>query len=100
MRIISQDGTIDTPYNLSMVWIREKYGYSVMAGMPDDEPVSLGNYSSREKAIKAMEMLRNEYGKHYFGQGGAMATANFYIPAFGFIPPKVFQFPKDDEVEV
>lgn len=47
-----------------------------------------------------MEMLRNEYGKHYFGQGGAMATANFYIPAFGFIPPKVFQFPKDDEVEV
>lgn len=49
MRIISQDGTIDTPYNLSMVWIREKYGYSVMAGMPDDEPVSLGNYSSREK---------------------------------------------------
>ena len=45
-------------------------------------------------------MLRKEYGKHFFGQGGAMATANFYVPPFAFIPPKVFQFPQDEDVEV
>lgn len=106
MRIISQGGTIDVPYDY--------FSFSVASGKNKDVEYSciycyntsaphgtkLAEYSSKEKALKAMEMLRNEYGKHYFGQGGAMATSNFYVPAFGFIPPKVFQFPKDDEIEV
>ena len=66
----------------------------------DDECITMAIYSSRVKAEKAMEMLHKEYGKHFFGQGGAMATANFYVPPFAFIPPKIFQFPADKDLEV
>ena len=62
--------------------------------------VSLGEYSSKEKAIKVLDMIEKEYGKHFYGQGGALTTANFYVPPFAFIPPKVFQMPQDNEVEV
>ena len=58
----------------------------------------LGIYSSEEKAIKVLDMIQNEYGTHYYGNGGPMATANFYIPPFKYIPPKVFQMPQDSEV--
>lgn len=91
MRIISQDGTIDIPYELSMIWIRGKYGYSVMANMPNDDPVGLGMYSLREKALKAMKMLREEYFETEHEK--VYRDGTYY-----FLP--VFQFPKDDEVEV
>lgn len=106
MRIISQDGTIDIPYNLFSLSVASgkykdvEYSCIYCHNISAPHGTKMAEYSSKEKAIKAMEMLRNEYGKHYLGQGGAMATANFYVPAFGFIPPKVFQFPKNDEVEV
>lgn len=104
MRVISQDGRIDIPY--------DDWCFSINSGKYEDveyasinyynaiESYKIAEYTSNEKALKAMGMLRNEYEKHYFGQGGAMVTANFYVPPFGFIPPKIFQFPKDDEVEV
>lgn len=102
MRVISQDGTVDTPYGLSMIWIREKYGYSVMANMPNDDPVGLGKYSSREKALKAMEMCRKryaiaEYNRRIIPKGDTpvMETAKELLTS-GFI----FQFPQDDEIEV
>lgn len=60
----------------------------------------LGTYSTEEKAIKVLDMIQKEYGKHYYGQGGQMATADIYIQPFAFIPPKVFQMPADEEVEV
>ena len=99
MRLISQDGKFDIPYDEIVV---ELFGECVV-GRPKEyigRDIILGSYSTEEKAEKAMEMLREEYGKHFFGQGGAMATANFYVPPFAFIPPKVFQFPKDEDVEV
>lgn len=102
MRVISQDGTVDTPYELSMIWIREKYGYSVMANMPNDDPVGLGKYSSREKAVKAMEMCRKhyaiaEYNRRIIPKGDTpvMETTKELLTS-GFI----FQFPQDDEIEV
>ena len=60
----------------------------------------IGEYSTEEKAIKVLDMIQEEYGKHYYGQGGQMATADIYIQPFAFIPPKVFQMPSDEEVEV
>ena len=60
----------------------------------------IGTYSTEEKAIKVLDMIQEEYGKHYYGQGGQMATADIYIQPFAFIPPKVFQMPSDEEVEV
>ena len=104
MRILSQDGTIDVPYERFIISVNMQNQGEIIAwtenDISDDECIVMAVYSSRAKAEKAMEMLREEYGKHFFGQGGAMATANFYVPPFAFIPPKVFQFPQDEDVEV
>lgn len=58
----------------------------------------IGIYYTEEKAIKVLDMITEEYGKHLYGQGGQMATADYYVPPFAFIPPKVFQMPQDSEV--
>ena len=104
MRVISQNGTIDVPYERFIISVNMQEQSEIIAWtgnhISDDECIVMASYSSKEKAEKAMEMLREEYGKHFFGQGGAMATANLYVPAFAFIPPKVFQFPQDEDVEV
>lgn len=118
MRVISQDGTIDTPYELSMIWIREQYGYLVMANLPNDEPVTLGKYSSREKALKAMEMLRETYtgmpivmqnvaisedvAKEFerLKKCGVMVRTENQPSKVDFINNAIFQFPQDDEIEV
>ena len=99
MRIISQNCAIDVPYEMSAIRNEDNVIILNMVGETGKGSV-IARYSTSEKAEKAMEMLREEYGKHFFGQGGAMATANFYVPPFSFIPPKVFQFPQDEDVEV
>ena len=99
MRIISQNGEIDVPYEMSAIRNDDKQIILCMAGETGKGSV-IATYSTSEKAQKAMEMLREEYGKHFFSKGWAMATANSYVPPFAFIPPKVFQFPKDGDVEV
>ena len=59
----------------------------------DKECLILGKYSTKEKALKAMELLREAYLKF------AHATNNDSFYAF-FDNPKVFRFPADDEVKV
>lgn len=104
MRIISQDGTLDLPYECFVIGVNMQNQGEIIAWtgnhISDDECIVMAVYSSFAKAQKAMEMLREEYYKHIFGKGGAMATANFYVPPFAFIPPKIFQFPKDEDLEV
>lgn len=91
MRLISQDGTYDFPYEHVVVYRNET---SVVCGiMPDiREKVLLAKYSSKAKALKVMEMLREEYSQY------CTARSNEYW--FAFNNPKVFQFPKDEEIEV
>lgn len=100
MRIISQDGILDFPYEKCCVWLDKNSKCVKLSpiGEPDSNYV-FGLYSTEAKAQKAMEMLREEYGKHIFSKGLAM-TANSYVPPFGFIPPKVFQFPQDEDVKL
>ena len=106
MRLISQNGTIDVPYDcFSLTIATGKYEDVEVAciychNLSSPKGTKLAEYSSKEKAEKAMEMLHKEYCEHYFTKGGAMATANFYVQPFAFIPPKVFQFPQDEDVEV
>ena len=104
MRIISQDGTIDIPYEQCVIQRFKESIYFLNKNLTGIEQLVsdmiLASYSTEEKAEKAMEMLQEEYGKHFFGQGGAMATVNLYVPAFAFIPPKIFRFPNDEDVEV
>ena len=99
MRLISQDGKGDMPYEN---FIFRVYGGDIVASrdiLIDKKPI-VAKYSTEAKALKVMEMLREEYLKHIYGSGGEMATRDLYIPPFAFIPPKVFKFPDDEEVEV
>lgn len=64
MRIISQDGTIDVPYEyVALVVSGGKYKDTEYAciychNVSAPHGTKLAEYSSKEKALKAMEMLR------------------------------------------
>lgn len=86
MRVISQDGTLDFPYENSIVFIdtrgvRDKAFVRTQA-IGDNEASIMAQYSTEEKAKKAMKMLREDYKKcvkcHYL---------------------MTFQFPAEEELE-
>lgn len=91
MRVISQDGTIDVPYEISSLSMAVgKYEDVLHAAIYfHNSSTAMGTkmaeYGSKEKAKKAMEMLREQYKKY------VRASVNIY---------GCFQFPKDDEIEV
>lgn len=78
MRVISQDGTVDFPYEKAVLYAEYE---SVIAKVGEERCV-VGIYSTEEKAIKVMEMLREVY--------------RFYNDADNGI----FCFPQDNEIEV
>ena len=91
MRIISQGGISDLPYEQISISIdcddeRTIIAYAVSSGTIWE----LAEYSKKEKAEKAMEMLRTEYGNY------KQAKSSEYYFAFNY--PKVFRFPQDSEV--
>ena len=66
MRVISQDGTIDIPYELSAVTIGHKvdlskFDINIRSKLLDERQCIVAIYSTEEKAKKAMEMLRKAY---------------------------------------
>ena len=106
MRVISQRGNYDFPYE--HIVVRHEMEY-VMAVHKEKEYV-LGKYSSDDKAIKAMEMLREQYGKLEVMKVLASGTAEYMEKALAtdemikhyntYCNMNVFQFPQDDEIEV
>jgi hypothetical protein len=95
MRVISQDGIIDMPYehiciSTSYQNPKEIFAWHILGS--DDDDVCIARYSTEEKAIKAMEMLREEYKKIREYETDYMG--------FALDHPKVFQFPQDDEIDV
>lgn len=101
MRIISQNGSVDLAYEHVGIAISATDGTTIIAlpvSITDDTYWELAKYSTKEKAKEVMEMLRTEYRKYFFGNGGAMATVDFYVQPFAFTPPKVFRFPQDGDV--
>ena len=121
MRVISQDGTNDFPYDSSSVSIYEGcingriYVRMQLCGGCDDS-VDVADYSTKEKAEKAMEMLRDtyQYGKRVavpkLDESGIdkedditlynTRLINDFFKGGTYVPTKVFQFPKDEDVEV
>ena len=119
MRVISQDGTLDFSYEMSTIFI---YGSieNVVAIQPvgDSQLSIIGRYSSKENAIKAMEMLRESYvgmpivmqnidisedvAKEFerLKKCGIMVQTENQPSKVDFINNVVFQFPQDDEIEV
>lgn len=90
MRVISQNGKIDYPYEQSIVFIDPKGTHAVLiqpAG--EHKGFALGIYSTKEKAIKAMEMLREAWIKETVEFEDGIYHRNI-----------IFQFPQDSEIEV
>ena len=106
MRVISQHGNVDLPYEQIVVCHATE---SVIALYNEKEYV-LGKYSSKEKAYKAMEMLRKQYGKLEVMKVLASGTAEYMEKVLatdemikhyeGYCDMNVFQFPQDEDVEV
>lgn len=93
MRIISQDGRFDLPYELVAVSIDTVDEMMIIAyavNSEDSEIWNLAEYSTKAKAAKAMEMLRTEYGNY------EQARSSEYYFSFNY--PKLFRFPQDSNV--
>lgn len=108
MRIISQNGNVDLPYEKTLIFHAMETVLARCEGY--DKEIVLGEYSSMEKAYKAMEMLREQYERlEVFKVLASGATEHMeksltyeelvkYNQLYREM--NVFQFPKDDEVEV
>lgn len=86
MRLISQDGSIDLPYEQVVVTINADDKKTIIAcpvNVADETYWNMAKYSTKAKAAKAMEMLRTEYD----------------TPSSGGDYLMVWQFPKDSLVD-
>ena len=102
MRIISQDGKCDYPYENSTLFIDYMDGrvIKIVPSTGGCKGTKIATYSTEEKAIKAMEMLREKYLQYISLQGGESALVQAVFQPNYWVLPKVFQFPQDDEIEV
>lgn len=102
MRVISQHGNVDLPYEQIVVC----HAMESVIALYNGEKYVLGEYSSKEKSYKAMEMLREAYENNMFYH--CMANRKGYVEAqsalgaeqFRKATTEYFQFPQDDEIEV
>lgn len=88
MRIISQDGSVDFPYEVCYVWILGSQILATLTSTDLSEQV-LATYSTQEKAKKAMQMLHSYY-KNYM-------TEKIYKQGIRNMWP-LFQFPQENEI--
>lgn len=85
MRVISQHGNVDLPYEQIVVC----HAMESVIALYNGEKYVLGEYSSKEKAYKAMEMLREAWINEAIEFTHGIYHRNI-----------VFKFPQDDEIEV
>ena len=124
MRIISQDGSIDFPYENSCVLIfplitPKLFTIRIQMAGDTDTITQIATYSTEEKALKAMEMLRKAYVSmpiifqnveitedvvkqfEKLKKSGIISrTMNNEPSKVEYVNNCIFQFPKDDEIEV
>lgn len=110
MRIISQDGTIDVPYEMVVIQRFEEDIYFLnrnLTGVEDlISDIRLAKYSTEAKALKAMEMLRKVYENNVFYRCTAGSKRFEEVQRilseeqFRKATTEYFQFPQDDEIEV
>nr|DAK54063.1 MAG TPA: hypothetical protein [Caudoviricetes sp.] len=116
MRIISQGGTLDMPYEICTVWCR---GSVIMCDMCGDNTTKtvLATYSTDKKAQKVMEMLRVAYAGKFITNADIPDDFNETVKTamkggFGTVVVKdtcervefnnlngYFQFPAEEELE-
>ena len=111
MRVISQDGTMDVPYEISSFSMAVGkyenvehavifcYNYSTSMG------TKMAEYGSKENAKKAMEMLRIAYeNNEFYHHISNSEHFTEFVKALGEEMSKkatseYFQFPTDEELE-
>lgn len=102
MRVISQHGNVDLPYEQIVVC----HAMESVIALCNGEKYVLGEYSSKEKAYKAMEMLRKVYENNVFYHCTASSKRFEEVQRilseeqFQKATTEYFQFPQDDEIEV
>lgn len=99
MRVISQNGNIDLPYEQIVVC----HAMESVIALYNGEKYVLGEYSSKEKAYKAMKMLRKVYENNVFYHCTASSKRFEEVQSilseeqFQKATTEYFQFPKDDD---
>lgn len=102
MRVISQHGNVDLPYEQIVVC----HAMENVTALHNEKEYVLGKYSSQEKAYKAMEMLRKVYENNVFYHCTANSKRFEEVQSilseeqFQKATTEYFQFPQDDEIEV
>lgn len=102
MRVISQHGNVDLPYEQIVVC----HAMENVTALHNEKEYVLGKYSSQEKAYKAMEMLRTAYENNEFYHCTAGSKRFEEVQRilseeqFWKATTEYFQFPQDDEIEV
>lgn len=120
MRIVSQNGKIDVPYEMTALHATDNHIRMCMVGDTSKGSL-LAEYSSPEKVQKVMEMLHREYigimpsliiSDCGFSQTdmeklkNSMVGGQIMVPSQGegrveyYMLPRIFRFPADDDVEV
>ena len=102
MRVISQDGTIDIPYEDVIIQRFESRIYFLNKNLTGVEPlnddVQIAEYSNEEKAKKAMEELRYAYMCHSLAKMGKSPLDGIGEKITMGLSG-VFQFPAEEELE-
>lgn len=121
MRVISQDGTIDVPYEQVVIQRFNRVIYFLNKNLTGVESVTndmeMASYSTEEKAKKAMEMLRVAYAGKFITNADIPDDFNETLKTamkggFGTVIVKdscdrvefnnlngYFQFPAEEELE-
>lgn len=117
MRVISQDGTFDMPYEMSIIWCEDDGAVFLQPIGETGEYRNFATYSTEEKAKKAMKMLRDAYiGTPIVMQNvdisedvareferlkkcGVLVRADNQPSKVEYINNVIFQFPAEEELE-
>lgn len=112
MRVISQNGMVDVPYENVALSIGGMNGTFVIYGHTayEEKACVLAEYSTEEKALKAMEQLRNAYMKNEYYLSVISGAINIDSPQEKEIKDcrkllktamssSVFRFPADEVLE-
>ncbi len=117
MRIISQNGEVDLPYEMTALFAYDNRIEAVFSGSIQKSPYVMAIYENKEKCKKTMKMLNRAYAGMFLSQNVEMsdddyeecikmAARGFGIikttvnsPDMKFEPANiVFRFPEDGEV--
>lgn len=117
MRIISQNGEINLPYELTAIFVSGNHIQAVFSGGVQKSPYLMATYSTKEKCDTALKLLDNTYTGIFLTQDiefepeyGKELTDMIQRKGFGIIAVSrdsrdvefkpaniVFRFPEDEE---